>query len=629
MDDEQRYTAALSKDARFDGVFFCAVRTTGIYCRPSCPAITPKRVNIVFYPTAAAAQQAGFRACKRCRPDASPGSPEWNVRSDVAGRAMRLIADGVVDRSGVDGLAARLGYSTRQVGRLLTAEVGAAPLALARAQRARTARVLIETTKLPMGDIAFAAGFTSIRQFNATILEVYDIAPRELRERAAARDRAGRSGRRPVPPAAAGGHRAADGQGLAGVLRLRLPFRPPIDLGRLFGFLAARAIPGVEVAAADRYARTISLPHGNGVLSLRLVPGSNWVDCSLALSDLRDLTAAVQRCRRLLDLDADPAAISGFFAGDPVLGPLAAGSPGRRAVGAVDGNEIAIRAVLGQQVSVAAARRLGARLAALCGTPLPASAVAAGVDVLAEPDVAARLDGPAGLDVAAGLDGLAGPGGHQVTAGAAPERGGGSPGGTGLTHVFPDAGSIAALDPTVLPMPLSRARAVVTLAAALASGDISLDPGADRDEVSARLLALPGIGPWTAGYIRMRALSDPDMFLPEDVGVLRALAPLAGGGPVTPAAALAMAEDWRPWRSYAVHHLWATLEPPPAEPAPRVPASRGAASRGGASRGGASREAASRGAAPREAAARAGAGGRASRPSARTRGLWISERSEG
>jgi AraC family transcriptional regulator of adaptative response / DNA-3-methyladenine glycosylase II len=575
MDDEQRYTAALSKDARFDGVFFCAVRTTGIYCRPSCPAITPKRVNIVFYPTAAAAQQAGFRACKRCRPDASPGSPEWNVRSDVAGRAMRLIADGVVDRSGVDGLAARLGYSARQVGRLLTAEVGAAPLALARAQRARTARVLIETTSLPMGDIAFAAGFASIRQFNATILEVYDIAPRTLRERAAARDRAGRSGRRPVLPGAGGGHGAGggkgaaggDGAGAAGVLRLRLSFRPPIDLERVFGFLAARAIPGVEVAGADCYTRTISLPHGSGMLSLRLVPGSNWVDCALALSDLRDVTAAVQRCRRLLDLDADPAAISGFFAGDPLMGPLAAGCPGRRAVGAVDGNEIAIRAVLGQQVSVAAARRLGARLAALCGTPRPASAAVAGLD------------------------------------------------GAGLTHVFPDAASIAALDPATLPMPQSRARAVVTLAAALASGDIGLDPGADRDEVSARLLALPGIGPWTAGYIRMRALSDPDVFLPGDVGVLRALARLGGGGPGTPAAAPALADGWRPWRSYAVHHLWATLEPALAEPALAEPVSRGSSSRGTLARG---------------AAARARGGGRASRPPASPRATsGISERSGG
>jgi AraC family transcriptional regulator, regulatory protein of adaptative response / DNA-3-methyladenine glycosylase II len=540
MDDEQRYTAALSKDARFDGVFFVAVRTTGIYCRPSCPAITPKRVNIVFHRTAAAAQQAGFRACKRCRPDASPGSPEWNVRSDAAGRAMRLIADGVVDRAGVDGLAARLGYSARQVGRLLTAEVGAAPLALARAQRARTARILIETTTLPMGDIAFAAGFASIRQFNATILEVYDSAPRALRERAAARDRAGsgRTGlgarRRADLPGAElpGAARTADGAGRpAGLLRLRLPFRPPIDLGRVFGFLAARAIPGTEVAGPDRYARTVSLPHGSGVLSLRAVPGVSWVDCSLALSDLRDVTAAVQRCRRLLDLDADPAAIAGFFAGDPVIGPLAAGCPGRRAVGAVDGNEIAVRAVLGQQVSVTAARRLGARLVALCGTPLPASA---GLDGL---DDVASLDGGASLD------------------------------GAGLTHAFPDAASIAALDPAVLPMPLSRARAVVTLAAALAAGDISLDPGADRDEVGARLLALPGIGPWTAGYIRMRALSDPDVFLPEDVGVLRALARATGSGPdghgagPRAAAALAVAEGWRPWRSYAVHHLWATLEP--------------------------------------------------------------------
>jgi AraC family transcriptional regulator of adaptative response / DNA-3-methyladenine glycosylase II len=547
MDDEQRYTALLSRDARFDGVFFCAVRTTGVYCRPSCPAITPKRVNIVFYRTAAAAQQTGFRACKRCRPDASPGSPEWNVRSDVAARAMRLIADGVVDRDGVDGLAARLGYSARQVGRLLTAEVGAAPLALARAQRARTARILIETTALPMGDIAFAAGFASIRQFNATILEVYDIAPRVLRERAAARDRAGgarRAGRggvgagRPAVPLGATrtvvGGGASDG-GPTGVLRLRLPFRPPIDLDRVFGFLAARAIPGVEVACTDWYARTISLPHGSGVLSLRAVPGANWVECSLALADLRDVTAAVQRCRRLLDLDADPSSIAGFFAGDPVIGPLAAACPGQRAVGAVDGNEIAVRAVLGQQVSVAAARRLGARLVALCGTPLPA---------------------------ATGLTGLAG---------------------AALTHVFPDAAAIAALDPAVLPMPLARARAVVTLAAALAAGDVSLDPGADRDEVGARLLTLPGIGPWTAGYIRMRALSDPDVFLPGDAGLLRAFAQAAGSGPNgdgtgprAAAAALGMAEGWRPWRSYAVHHLWATLEPPPPEqpPAPSEPASR-------------------------------------------------------
>ena len=242
-------------------MFFTAVRTTGIYCRPSCPAITPKRMNVTFYPTAAAAQQAGYRACKRCRPDASPGSPDWNVRSDVAGRAMRLIADGIVDRDGVPGLAARLGYSPRQVGRVLAAEVGAGPLALARAQRARTARILVETTALAMGDIAFAAGFTSIRQFNATMLEVYDTPPSVLRERAERRRDRGLAGP-------------------TGALCLRLPFRPPIDLPRVFGYLAARAVPGVEVVTATEYSRTISLPNGPGVTRLRIVPGQNWVECS-------------------------------------------------------------------------------------------------------------------------------------------------------------------------------------------------------------------------------------------------------------------------------------------------------------------------------------------------------------
>jgi len=501
LDDEQRYLAAASKDARFDGVFFTAVRTTGIYCRPSCPAITPKQSNVTFYPTAAAAQQAGYRACKRCRPDASPGSPEWNVRSDVAGRAMRLIADGVVDRDGVPGLAARLGYSPRQVGRVLAAEVGAGPLALARAQRARTARVLIETTTLPLGDLAFAAGFSSIRQFNATMLEVYDTAPGVLRERAARR-------RGPAPP------------GPAGALALRLPFRPPIDLARVFGYLGARAVPGVEAVTATGYARTLSLPNGPGVARLRAVPGQNWVECSLDLADLRDVTAAGQRCRRLLDLDADPLAISGDLESDPVIGPLAARCPGRRSVGAVDGNEIALRAVLGQQVSVAAARRLAGRLTALYGTPLFETA----------------------------RYGTAVPSG-----GAGTEAGDGA-----LTHVFPDAATIAALDPETLPMPRSRARALVGLAGALASGAVSLHPGADREEAAARLVALPGIGPWTAGYIGMRALADPDAFPPGDAGLLRALRQL--GHPGGPGSDAGTAQAWRPWRAYAVHHLWATLE---------------------------------------------------------------------
>lgn len=488
MDDEQRYAAVASKDARFDGVFFTAVTSTGIYCRPSCPAITPKRENVRFFTTAAAAQEAGFRACKRCSPDASAGSPEWNIRADVTARAMRLIADGTVDRDGVAGLAAKLGYEQRQIRRLLASELGAGPLALARAQRAQTARVLIETTSLPVSDIAFASGFSSIRQFNATILEVFDMSPVRMRERAAARTAL-------ADPAASAP---------PGVIQLRLPYRPPLDAARLLGFLATRAIPGVEEVRGGTYRRTILLPNGPGILSLS--PTSSRVECELELDDLRDVPSAVQRCRRLLDLDADPAAVSAFLGEDPVLGPLARTCPGRRSPGHADGDELAMRAVLGQQVSVAAARKLGARLVATYGKPLSA------------------------------------------------------PSGT-LTHLFPSAATIAAADPETLPMPAARARCLTGLAAALASGEISLHPGADREAEMARLLALPGIGPWTASYIRMRGMSDPDVFLPTDGGVMRAMKRL-GGARAAPAAVPVSAESWRPWRSYAVHHLWAALEQP-------------------------------------------------------------------
>jgi AraC family transcriptional regulator, regulatory protein of adaptative response / DNA-3-methyladenine glycosylase II len=479
LDDERRYQAAVSKDPRFDGVFFIAVTSTGIYCRPSCPAITPKRQNMRFYRSAAAAQDGGFRACKRCRPDASPGSPEWNIRADVVGRAMRLIADGIVDREGIEGLAARLGYEQRQVRRLVTAELGAGPLAIARAQRAQTARILAETTALPLGEVAFAAGFASIRQFNATIQEIFAVTPTQLRERGG-----GRAPRARRPEAATA----------PGLIRLRLAYRAPIDLERMLGFLAARAIPGVESAEGNRYRRTLLLPNGTGILSVG--PSgkrAGYIECELQLEDLRDLTAAVQRCRRLLDLDADPEAVAGYLSGDPVLGPLARAFPGRRSPGHVDGDELAVRAVLGQQVSVAAARRLGARLVAAFGKPLQ------------QPDGA-------------------------------------------LTHCFPTADTLACADPAALPMPRARAAALTGLASALASGELSLDPGADRERAQAQLLALPGIGPWTAGYIRMRALSDPDAFLPGDVD------------PVTPREAEKLAEGWRPWRSYAVHHLWAYLE---------------------------------------------------------------------
>ncbi len=531
MDDRQQYEAAVSKDARFDGVFFIAVTSTGIYCRPSCPAITPKRANMRFYPSAAAAQEAGFRACKRCHPDASPGSPEWNVRADLAARAMRLIGDGMVDREGVTGLARRLGYSERQVNRALTAELGAGPIALARAQRAQTARVLIETTALPLSEIAFAAGFASIRQFNATIREVFAAAPGELRERAARRW-----------PATAPTTGPATGPATPpGIIRLRLAYRPPIDIGRMLGFLAARAIPGVESVTGGIYRRTLNLPNGTGVAALRPAqPPASHIDCELQLQDLRDLAPAVQRCRRLLDLDADPAAVAAFLSRSEILRPAVTACPGRRVPGHVDGAELAIRAVLGQQVSVAAARRLGARLTAAYGKPLE------------RPVNAAPMGEPSGASGGAGTR----PGADGADGADGDARG--NDGGAALTHCFPAAETLAEADPGRLPMPRSRARALVGLATALASGALSLDPGASRDDAEAALLALPGIGPWTAGYIRMRALSDPDAFLPTDAGVRHGLAAL--GVRSDPASAAREAESWRPWRSYALQHLWAIIE---------------------------------------------------------------------
>ncbi|MFF0534664.1 AlkA N-terminal domain-containing protein [Streptomyces coelicoflavus] len=481
-DTERCVRAVRSKDARFDGWFFTAVLTTGIYCRPSCPVVPPKPGNMTFYPSAAACQQAGFRACKRCRPDTSPGSPEWNRRADLTARAMRLIADGVVDREGVPGLAARLGYSTRQIERQLLAELGAGPLALARAQRAQTARLLIETTPLPMADIAFAAGFSSIRAFNDTVREVYALAPSELRTRAP----------RSRPAAAA-----------PGTLSLRLPFRTPLNPDNLFGHLAATAVPGVEEWRDGAYRRTLRLPYGHGIVAL--TPKPDHIACRLTLTDPRDLTVAISRCRRLLDLDADPVAIDDQLRADPLLAPLVDKAPGRRVPRTVDEAEFAVRAVLGQQVSTAAARTHAARLVTAHGDP---------------------VDDPEG----------------------------------GLTHLFPSTEALAAVDPQTLAMPRTRRATFTTLVAHLADG--SVKPGVESDwaETRARLLDLPGFGPWTADVIAMRALGDPDAFLPTDLGIRRAAAEL--GLPSTPAALTARAAAWRPWRAYAVQYLWATDDHP-------------------------------------------------------------------
>jgi AraC family transcriptional regulator, regulatory protein of adaptative response / DNA-3-methyladenine glycosylase II len=477
IDTERCYRAVASRDSRFDGVFITAVRTTGIYCRPSCPATTPRFRNVEFFATAAAAQHHGYRACRRCLPDAVPGSPDWNSRSDLAARAMRLISDGVVERSGVAGLAARLGYSERHLTRIVTAELGAGPLALARAHRAHTARLLIETTPMSMADIAFAAGFASVRQFNDTVREVYAVTPSVLRKDSA---------RRGTPP-------------VAGTLSLRLPHREPFDAVGLLAHFAGRALAGLESVADGVYRRTLRLPHGPGTVALVLGDhASGHVRADLRLAEPRDLGPAVARLRRLLDLDADPVAVDALLAEDPALAGSVAETPGIRLPGAADGLEIAVKALLGQQVSVSAARTTGTRLVAALGTEVPAELAG---------------EGPALL--------------------------------------FPTAEALAEAD---LPGPARRAAAVRGLAAAVAEGSLVLDAGRDPAALRSELEALPGVGPWTAGYVAMRLLGDPDEPLVSDLAVRRGAAAL--GLPDDSAALADHALAWRPWRSYAAQHLW-------------------------------------------------------------------------
>ena len=489
LDFDRCYRAVASRDQRFDGWFCTAVTSTGIYCRPSCSAQTPKPQHLRFLPTAASAQRAGFRACLRCRPDAAPGSPEWDIRADVTGRAMRLIADGVADREGVGGLASRLGYTQRHLHRLLVGELGAGPLALARAQRAQTARTLIETTDLGLAEIAFAAGFGSVRQFNDTILAVYGRQPSTLRAPSTQR---GASGRRAQGAAALP----------AGTITLRLPYRAPLHAEALLEFLAARAVPGVEAVDQDGYHRRLRLPHGLATVTLAPHPGH--IQATLRLVDVRDLTPAVARCRRLLDLDADPEAVDAVLAADPALAPAVAKEPGVRVPRAVSGFEMAVRAIVGQQISVSAARRV---LTALLPAP---------------------PDGPDRPDAA-----------HPPGA---------------LVSAFPEPEQVLALPDQAFAMPAARRATVRALAAAVADGSVRLDGDGERGEIAARLTALPGIGPWTAGYIAMRALGDPDVLLPTDLGVRRGAAAL--GLPDHPATLLTHATRWSPWRSYAVVRLW-------------------------------------------------------------------------
>ncbi|MEU6729032.1 AlkA N-terminal domain-containing protein [Nonomuraea wenchangensis] len=464
LDFDSCYRAVSARDARFDGRFYTAVTTTRIYCRPICPARTPASRNVRFYRHAASAEAAGFRPCKRCRPELSPGDPGWDLRGDLVGRALRLIDDGAADEQGVAGLARRLHITERHLHRLFVAELGAGPLAVARTKRLLLAKQLLTETVLPITDVAFAAGFGSVRQFNATMRETYGFTPSELRATAGGRPVA-------VPDSGATGPAS---------LRLRLHRREPYDVDAVFAFLSARAIPGLESADRTSYARAV--PGG----TITLTPRSDHVALDVAVDDTRQLARVVARCRRLLDLDADPEAISEAL-GRTSLGPLVAARPGLRVPGTFDGFELAVRAVVGQQVSVAGARTLLGR-------------------------IVARAAAPGGL--------------------------------------FPAPGHLLETDLTGLGLTGRRITTLKELAARLTAGHLDLDGGQDPAEAVAALLDVPGIGPWTAGYVALRALRDPDAWPAGDLVLRKRMAALGIPDDET--------ERWRPWRAYAALHLWSS-----------------------------------------------------------------------
>lgn len=468
LDADVCYQALLSRDARFDGKFFTAVTSTGIYCRPVCPARTPKRSNVRFYLCAAAAEEAGFRPCRRCRPETAPWTPAWQGSSATVARAMRWLEQGAIDSDNLVEVADRLGISERHLRRLFVSHLGTSPIAVARTRRVHLARRLIDETRLPMTQIAAAAGFASLRNFNQAIRASFGASPSELR----ARTREPRGG---------------------GGLRLQLTYRPPFAWDALIRFFANRAIAGVEQVTEGSYRRTVTVGTSNGLLEVSPRRDRNQVEVTLEGLEASAIGAAIERVRRLFDLGADPLTIDGQLGDDPFLGPRIARLPGLRVPGGWDGFEIAVRAVVGQQISVAAARTVLGRLVARTGT---------------------RVD----------------------------------------DHVwFPTPDRLAGADLDGMGLPRARVETLRRLARAVADGEIDFGLD-DVPELARRLCSLPGIGEWTAQYVALRALGDPDVFLAGDLGVRRALA--GDGGLPAPREAEARAEAWRPWRSYAVMHLW-------------------------------------------------------------------------
>ena len=468
--------ARLSRDARFDGRFFIGVRTTHIYCRPICPVRAAKEENVTYFPTAAAAADAGYRPCLRCRPESSPGTPAWSGTSNTVSRALRLISESALEDKSVDDLAARLGVGSRQLRRLFLRHLGATPIAVAKTRRLHFAKKLINETNLPMCEIALAAGFGSVRRFNATFRETYQRTPSELR-------RIGRG---------------ATAQS-ANEYLFRLHFRPPFEWLALLGFLAQRAIPGVEVVVADSYHRTISLNGDAGILGVSLSENAAALDLSISFPEPRWLFLIVERVRRMFDLSADPAEIGSHLRQDSLLRAGVDGAPGLRVPGSWDGFELSVRAVLGQQVSVAGASTLAGRLARRFGKEISAAG--------------------------------------------------------NLTHLFPRAEALANADVAAIGLPQTRAETIRSLARAVANKQIDFDSAVNVDEFRSSLSALPGIGDWTAQYIAMRALGDPDAFPAGDLGLLRRTS-LRNVRELTQRAKL-----WRPWRAYAAMYLWQMDEP--------------------------------------------------------------------
>jgi AraC family transcriptional regulator of adaptative response / DNA-3-methyladenine glycosylase II len=487
--------ARLSRDARFDGLFFTAVRSTGIYCRPVCPAPAPRRENVAYYPSAAAAESAGFRPCLRCRPELAPGEGAWRRGDETVARALKLIDQGFLAERPLSELAGRVHLGERQLRRLFVERLGAAPIGVHGTRRLLFAKQLLTETTLPVTEVALAAGFSSLRRFNAAFLEAYRMAPRDLRRRTPAEGAAGD----PAQP-----------------LVLRLGYRPPYDFTAMLDFLRGRALPGVETVDARSYARTIGTPQMPGWLRISAWPGGRGERAHALKLELHGAAPAqladiVQRVRRMFDLDADPDAIAAALSPDPRLRPLLRKRPGLRLPSGWDGFEIAVRAVLGQQVSVAAARTLAARLAQRHG--------------------------------------------HALATASLP----------GLDRLFPTPAALAEGDLDGLGLTAARAAGVRGIARALLDGRVGFAAEQTLDEFAAAWSALPGIGPWTAQYLALRALGHPDAFPAEDLVLQKALP--GDGSRLTARRLREHAEAWRPWRAYAVIHLWrdAMASPAPLE----------------------------------------------------------------